>query len=480
MTGTSSRRDFLKTSTLGLGAMGVAAGALASAAPAAAEVAPPTSDLQMWVTFDVHRFASYPSIRWQPIAEKPAVDSIRVDPYKTYQDIWGFGASFTDGACYTLNRMDPANRERLLHEFFDPSKMGLSVGRTCIGSSDCSTKVFSYDEGDPDPELKRFSIDHDREYILPVLRQARKINPDLYLFSSPWSPPGWMKWNNSMLGGSMPHKYLGSYAQYFLKFLQGYEAEGVRIQAVTIQNEIDTDQNGIMPACTWAQETELDFICQYLGPLLEKTKTPTEIWILDHNFSLWGRVVCVLDDPDARRYTNSVAWHGYAGVPEMMSRVHELHPDANFYFTEAGANYGDADVMTNWSKWSAIFAGAMNNWCRAVLGWNLVLDEKGKPNIGPYACAGLASVDTHTQEILRTGPYWALYHYSHAVKRGARRIDSQSSVADLQHVAFENPNGQKVLVITSAGQGRTIRLHYGESTALVPIHDDSVTTLVWS
>ena len=134
----------------------------------------------------------------------------------------------------------------------------------------------------------------------------------------------------------------------------------MRIQAVTIQNEIDTDQNGIMPACTWAQETELDFICQYLGPLLEKTKTPTEIWILDHNFSLWGRVVCVLDDPDARRYTNSVAWHGYAGVPEMMSRVHELHPDAHFYFTEAGANYGDADVMTNWSKWSAIFAGALN------------------------------------------------------------------------------------------------------------------------
>lgn len=480
MTDQTSRRDFLKTSTLGLGAIGVAAGAVASGALAATEAAPPTSDIAVWVTSDEKRYAAEPAIHWQHISEKTAIDPIRIDPSKTYQDILGFGAAFTDGACYTLNRMDPPARDRLLHELYHPSEMGLSIGRTCIGASDCSTTVYGYDEGDPDPDMKRFSIAHDREYILPMLRQARKINPDLYLFSSPWSPPGWMKWNNSMLGGAMPRLHLAAYAQHFLKFLQDYEAEGVPIQAITIQNEIDTDQNGIMPACTWSQETEIEFISDHLGPLFEKTKTPAQIWILDHNYNLWGRVVCVLDDPDARRYTKSVAWHGYGGVPEMMTRAHDLHPDAEFYWTEGGANYGDPNIMGNWSKWSATFAGALNNWCRVIMGWNLCLDEQGKPNVGPYTCAGLVSVDSHTQAVLRTGPYWALYHYSRAIKRGARRIDSQSPIADVQHVAFENPGGQKVLVITNPGQGRTVRLHQAESTALVPLRDDSVTTLVWS
>ena len=121
-----------------------------------------------------------------------------------------------------FNQLPAASREQLFHELFHPSEMGLSVCRTCIGSSDYSTKVYSYDEGEPDLELTRFSIDHDREYILPLLRRVREINPDTFYFSSPWSPPGWMKWNKSMLGGSMSRQYLASYAQYFLKFLQAY------------------------------------------------------------------------------------------------------------------------------------------------------------------------------------------------------------------------------------------------------------------
>src|SRR5205807_6166372 len=162
-----------------------------------------------------------------------------------------FGASFTDAACYTLNRLDPAVREKLFHELFHPSEMGLSVYRTCIGSSDYSPKVYSYDDGEePDPDLTRFSIQHDREYILPMLREARKANPDLFLFSTPWSPPGWMKSNNSMLGGNMQRKHMSSYANYFVKFLRGYEAEGVPVQAISVQNEVDTDQDGRMPACS--------------------------------------------------------------------------------------------------------------------------------------------------------------------------------------------------------------------------------------
>src|SRR5579871_2574393 len=142
---------------------------------------------------------------------------------------------------------EPA-RDALLRELLHPSEMGLNVCRTCIGASDYSTELYGFDEGEPDPELKRFSIEHDREYLLPTLRAARAVNPELILFSSPWSPPGWMKANGSLLGGSMRKKHFASYAQYFVKFLAGYAAEGVPIHAVTTQNEVDTDQDGRMPA----------------------------------------------------------------------------------------------------------------------------------------------------------------------------------------------------------------------------------------
>ena len=126
------------------------------------------------------------------------------------------------------------------------------MGRTCIGSSDYTTSIYSFDEStEPDPELKHFSIEHDRDEIPPSLRMAREINPDMFLFSAPWSPPAWMKPNRSMLGGSMERTYFDSYAQYFVRFLQSYAAEGVRINATTVQNEVDTNQVSRMPACVW-------------------------------------------------------------------------------------------------------------------------------------------------------------------------------------------------------------------------------------
>ena len=169
-------------------------------------------------------------------------------------------------ACYTLSQMPTQARDQLFEEFFDPSQMGLSVCRICIGSSDYARDVYSFDEGEPDPELKRFSINHNRAYILPVLQSARKVNPDLYLLASPWSPPGWMKPNNSMLGGCAHPLAFPAYARYFVKFLQDYSAAGVPVNAVTVQNEVDTEQNGRMPACLFGQEYEMGFVADHLGP----------------------------------------------------------------------------------------------------------------------------------------------------------------------------------------------------------------------
>ena len=488
----SSRRTFIKTSALGLGAFGAGASALASATmgvarPAGRGSAPdstqPSSEIAVWYTNAKQRFSPGKPIPWGPavfpVPDPPPIDAVQLVPTIKFQDILGFGGCFSDAACYVINQLKPALREQLLHEMFHPSEMGLNVNRTCVGSADSAAKLYSYDDGDADPELKRFSIDHDREYILPILRRVHEINPDVFYFSSPWSPPGWMKWNKSMLGGSMSRQYLSSYAQYFLKFIQAYSAEGVPIQAITVQNEIDTDQHGQMPACTWSQECETEFITDHIGPLFEKNNWPAKIWILDHNYVYWGRVISELDNPDFRRYTTSVAFHGYTGEPGMMSKVQAAHPEVEMYFTEGSTDYNDPHYQDDWTKWSKTYSDVLNNWCRAAVAWNMATDERGKPNIGPYPCGGILIINPHTQEIIRSGQYWAFAHFSKTIRRGARRFESQSLAPSLGHVAVENPNGQKVLILTNLGPARTMQVNQGLSSAMIPMEENSIATLVW-
>jgi glucosylceramidase len=436
-------------------------------------------EISIWVTSGDERFAAAPGATWRPAVGSARTDQLRLNPTTKFQEIVGFGGAFTDATCYTFNQLGPAAREQLFHELFHPSEMGLSVGRICVGSSDYSTKLYSFDEGEPDPDLARFSIEHDREYILPVLRQARHANPGLFLFSTPWSPPGWMKFNGTMLGGAMRKHYLPVYAQYYLKFLQGYATEGVTVQALTAQNEVDTDQDGRMPACIWPQEYEIEFVRDHLGPLLESSGMPVKIWILDHNYNLWGRAMCTLQDTKLRKYSNAIAWHGYYGTPDMMSKVHDAYPEAEMHWTEGGPDYTDPGYLTDWCKWGGTFTDVLNNWCRSITAWNLALDEHGRPNIGPFPCGGVVTINSQTKEITRSGQYWAFAHYSRVIRRGARRFDSQSAAADLQHVALENPDGQQVVVVTNAGPARTIELRLANMAASVPLKANSLTTLAW-
>ena len=354
------------------------------------------------------------------------------------------------------------------------------MARTCIGSSDYSKNVYSYDDTpEPDPELKHFSVEHDRAYILPSLRTARELNPELFLFASPWSPPGWMKVGGSMLGGSMRKAYFAAYAQYFVRFLQAYAAEGVKIDAVTIQNEPDTDQDGRMPACLWGQEYETAFIKTFLGPALEHASLDTKIWILDHNYDLWGRALDELGVPGLNNYVDGVAWHAYMGSADAMTRVHEAFPDKNAYWTEGGPDYTSPDYTTDWSTWSHTFTGVLRNWGRCLVGWNLALDEQGKPNVGPFSCGGVVTIDSRTQRITRSGQYWAFAHYSKAIRRNARVLASHGQPAGVEHVALENPDGSRVLVITNRGEARAVDCGLDSSTLQIQMPRDSVVTLVW-
>jgi glucosylceramidase len=470
----------LRRKFLGQAATAVTTMVCANGLSAFAEPAEPSAQLRAWMTSDDKKYKEITLPGWQSSAGKAAV-VVAVDPSRQFQSILGFGGAFTDASCYLLNRMEPANRKKLLEEFFGPDGLQLSVGRTCIGASDYSCSAYSFDESpSPDPELKRFSIEHDRAYILPVLREALSMNPELFLFSTPWSPPGWMKAGGSLLGGSMRKQYFPAYAQYFVRFLEGYRAEGVNIRAVTTQNEVDTDQDGKMPAALWGQEYEAGFIKEFLGPALRSANLDTKIWLLDHNYDLWGRAEDMMSDSEVFQFIDGVAWHGYAGKPEAMSRVHERFPTKNAYWTEGGPDITAPDYCTDWAKWSTTYAQILKNWARCIVAWNLILDERGNPNIGPFRCGGIVTLDSKTQQLTRSGQYWAFAHYAKPVRRGARVIATTASQASVEHVAFANPDGSYVLVLTNSGEGCDVECRFREKALSLKLPRNSVITLQWS
>jgi glucosylceramidase len=492
-----SRRDFLKFAASVSGAV-----ILNETKPLDGESQFIPGAVRAWRTSAQEKFQSIQSPPQWKTGEELSPLAIYLEPATTYQEVLGFGGAFTDASSYLLHLMEPDARRALLSDMYGPSGLRLSVGRTCIGTSDFSTKMYSYDDTpEPDPELKHFSIDQDRAWILPALREAQEINPDLYLFSCVWSPPGWMKSGGSMLGGCMKERWFGAHAQYFVKFLQGYADAGVKVKAVTVNNEVDTDQDGHFPATLWAQQHEMVFVASFLGPALEKAGLNTKIWINDHNYNLWGRVADELSNPQVARYVDGVAWHSYAGTPDAMTRIHEMFPDKHMYFTEGGppANlFGpseerhpgeqlrrdDSSYGTDWSRWSSSFTGMLRNWSRCICVWNLLLDENGRPDITnparPMGRGGLVSIDSKTKELSYSGNYYAFPHYSKLIQRGARVFASSGDVSGVDHVAAENPDKSRVMVLTNSNKAeKQVHCRLGDRILSVALPSDSITSFVW-
>ena len=499
MSDSTTRRDFV-----GLGAAGWAA--LTQTVPAFAQTPGPVTVRQ---TAGAKRFAAEPDLIWQAAAPA-AADAVVIDPARTYQEVLGFGAALTEASAYMIHQLDPATREQFLHELFSPSELGIGTTRICVGSSDYATQMYSYDEGEPDPELKRFSIDHDRPYVIPELLSARKYNPDLFILASPWSPPGWMKNGGTMLGGNLKPANFAVYAGYLVKFLQAYEAAGIRIDAITSQNETDTDQAGRMPACAWAQEHEVAFIGKHLGPALSEAGLTTKIWLLDHNFNLWGRVYNCLEDPDVLKYVDGVAWHPYVGSVTAMSRIHDAYPSKHQYVTEGGFwRHGEPD-------WSYTVRGNSRADDRgkrrtkreppatqsgserrdssrrpgrsqraAQLG--RLRDQlerssrrEGQPQYRAVPGAGMITINSQSKEITRGPNYWIMKHFTHAARRGAKVVDSRRNIEQVAHVAFVSPDGRKSLVLSNTGDARRVQVRVGGAGTELSLPANSMTNLSWS
>lgn len=444
---------------------------------------PARADVSVTVTDDSAKLKQLPPVQWHAPSTSAGRTVITIDPAKRSQQILGFGGAMTDASCFVFNNLSADARKALFTNLFGKDELNLCVNRVPMGSSDYATHVYSYDDStEPDPELKKFNIDHDRKYILPMLREALAANSDMFLFGSPWSPPGWMKSNGTMLGGNMQRRYMPSYAQYFVRFIESYKGEGVPIKAVTVNNEVDTDQDGKMPACLWPQEYEVDFVRKNLGPDFAKAGLKTQIWIIDHNYNLWGRALASLDEPDLKKYVSAIAWHGYVGDAAKMTQIKTVHQDIDMHWTEGGPDVTDPNYATDWAKWASTFTDILRNCCTSITVWNLALDENGKPNIGPFPCGGLVTIDSKTGAVKQSGQYFALAHFSRSIKPGAVRIASDSSASEsaLKHAAFENPDGSVVAVLTNPGataSGASVK--FKSQVADIDLPPNSVTTVRW-
>ena len=322
----------------------------------------------------------------------------------------GFGVEITCSSCYNLSLMEKADRNALLKNLYSKEGLNFQIGRLSIGASDYSAELYTYDDVDGDTSLEYFSIEKDKSYIIPIIKEILAINPELTLFASPWSPPAWMKTGGSIGGGYMREKYLDCYAEYIVKYIKAYEAEGIKIRAITPQNEPETLQAGKMPACVWHPDIEAKFI-SILRKRFEENAIDTEIWCYDYSFQGANRVDwCLKEYPTLREDCDGIAFHYYHSTIEQTAFLKEAYPELKLHFTEGGPRLYD-NYDTDWCKWTLMMIKALNNGYTSFTGWNLMLDETGGPNVGPFFCGGLVTRNYASGELSYSGQYKGFRHF---------------------------------------------------------------------
>jgi glucosylceramidase len=411
--------------------------------------------------------------------------TISIDDKQTLQTIDGFGFALTGGSAQHMVRMNPAKRASLIQELFGVAgkDIGISYLRVSIGSSDLNDHVFTYDDlpaGQTDPDMARFSLDEDRADVIPVLKEILKVNPKMKILGSPWTAPSWMKSNDNPKGGKLKPECYPAYARYFVKYIQGMRAEGIRIDAITVQNEPLNEKN--TPSLSMSATEEADFIKNHLGPAFQAARIDTKIVLYDHNCDVPQYATSILADAQAARYVDGSGFHLYGGQIEAMSQVHGAYPRKNLYFTEQMVT-GSVESRPSVNVASPVrklIVGATRNWSRNVLLWNLAADPQNRPhtdNGGCGTCQGAITIDGST--VTRNVAYYAVAHASKFVRPGSVRIGSNSPDT-LPNVAFKAPGGKRVLIVVSAGQSpETFAIQYRGAVAVTTLNPGSVGTYVW-
>jgi len=380
--------------------------------------------------------------------------TIEVDEKQKFQSIDGFGYTLTGGSAGLINALPAAEKDALLKDIFSTEKNGIGVSylRVSIGASDLSADTFTYNElpaGQTDINQDKFSIEKEMGDLVPILKKIVAINPDIKILGSPWTAPTWMKDNASFKGGSLKKEYYASYSRYLVKYINAMKAQGLRIDAITIQNE--PLHPGNVPSMYMDAKDQAIFIKTALGPIFKASGIKTKIIVYDHNADRPDYPITILNDADAKQYVDGSAFHLYGGEISALSKVHEAHPDRNVYFTEQWV--GGPGKFNEDLKWhvSTLIIGATRNWSRNVLEWNLAAD----PNYGPHTVGGCTSclgAITISPAVTKNVAYYIIGHASKFVRPGSVRIGS-NIISNLQNVAFVRLDGKKVLIVVNGNAG---------------------------
>jgi len=409
---------------------------------------------------------------------------VRIYEEVKYQEIEGFGGAFTEAASATLDKMSEQRREEALKAYFDKEEgIGYNFCRTPINSCDFALGNYSYDDVPGDAAFTHFSIERDTRSLIPMIQQAMRIAPDMLLMASPWSPPAWMKTTGQMNGGGeLKEEYREAWAEYTSRYITEYEKLGVPIWGVTVQNEANAEQQ--WDSCLYSPEQERDFVEFFLGPIYEKNgHGDKKIVVWDHNKDrLVERAQVMMSSPGAAKYVDGIGVHWYTGDHfDALDITHDLFPQATLYHTEGCVAFDPThNVWSNAELYAHDMIGNLNNWVAGWMDWNLVLDEKGGPNHVDNYCSAPVIADTQQDKIIYEPSYYYIGHFSKYIKRGARRVGHSVYTAQLEVTAFENPDGEMVVVLmnqTDQERNFTLRCKEGVVTMVAAPH--SIMTLLY-
>lgn len=405
-------------------------------------------------------------------AEQPLETQVCVfiDPSHTFQTITGIGGALTDAAAETFAKLPKDKQQEFLKAYYSPTDgIGYTMARTTIHSSDFSSGSYTYVK-DKDDKLKSFSVKHDEQFRIPLIKQAiAAAGGTLPLLVTPWSPPAWMKTNNDMKhGGKLKPEYRQVWADYYIKFIQAYEKQGIPVWGLSAQNEPMATQK--WESCIYTGEEERDFVKGYLGPTLHKNGMADKKLIAwDHNRDLvYQRASTMLDDPEAAKYVWGVGYHWYetwTGSSMLfvnLRRTHEAYPNTNLMLTEACVEHFELDKVNDWKLGERYGNSMINDFNAGTVAWtdwNVLLDETGGPNHVGNFCYAPIHADTKAGKLLYTNSYYYIGHFSKFIRPGAKRIISSSNRDHLQTTAFMNPDGSvAVVVMNNSNQKQELQL----------------------
>jgi len=446
-------------------------------------IAPVSSDVAFWFTKgDRSVLLQKQNVALNFATTNNSNTTIEVDEAQVFQTIDGFGYTLTGGSASLINNLGAAEKDALIKELFSTEEgaIGVSYLRVSIGASDLSANVFTYNErpaGQTDINQEQFSIAAELSDLVPVLKKILAINPSIKILGSPWTAPTWMKSNKAYKGGTLLPEYYQSYAKYFVKYIQAMKAEGITIDAITIQNE--PLHPGNTPSMYMEAVDQAKFIKTALGPAFETAGLKTKIIVYDHNADRPDYPMAILADPDANKYVDGSAFHLYGGNISALSTVRNAYPDKHIYFTEqwvgGPGNFGE-DL-----KWhiSTLIVGATRNWSRNVLEWNLAADPNYNPHTPDGGCTTCLGAITIAPGITRNVAYYVIAHASKFVRPGSVRIGSTLN-STLANVAFKTTDGKRALIVMNTSTAdQTFNIKHNSKIVTTTLPAGAAGTYVW-